>query len=48
LRSCAAHLAPDGRSGTVVAAVALRVRLPVLGDREVIATARAGRLAVPP
>jgi secretion/DNA translocation related TadE-like protein len=48
LRSCTPALAPDGRSGTVTTRVALRVSLPLVGTREVIASARAGRLAVPP
>lgn len=48
LRSCTPALAPDGRSGTVVTTVALPVALPVVGRREVIASARAGRLARPP
>lgn len=48
LVSCTTALAPDGRSGTVTARVALRVSLPLVGSREVIASARAGRLAVPP
>lgn len=48
LRSCTTSLAPDGRSGTVTARVSLRVSLPLVGTREVIASARAGRLAVAP
>jgi secretion/DNA translocation related TadE-like protein len=48
LRSCSAALAPDGRSGTVTARVSVRVSLPLVGARQVIASARAGRLAVPP
>lgn len=48
LVACVPHLAVDGRSGTVVARVAVRVVLPIVGRREVRASARAGRLAVPP
>jgi secretion/DNA translocation related TadE-like protein len=41
---CRADLGSDGRTGTVDVAVSLPVRLPVLGNELVIATARAGRL----
>jgi secretion/DNA translocation related TadE-like protein len=43
LRACASRLAPDGRSGTVLVEVVLTIRLPVVGDRKVMATARAAR-----
>ncbi|MFN2518871.1 MAG: Rv3654c family TadE-like protein [Jatrophihabitantaceae bacterium] len=45
---CAPSLAPGGRSGTVTVRLRMRVRLPVLGFREVLASARAGRAAVAP
>lgn len=48
LRSCRPTLAADGRSGTVLVRVATPVRLPLLGTRQVAATARAGRLEQPP
>lgn len=48
LRSCTAALAPDGRSGTITVRVSVRVALPLVGTRQVIASARAGRLALPP
>lgn len=41
---CVTRLEANGRSGTVVVAVRLDVRLPVVGERHVDATARAGRL----
>jgi secretion/DNA translocation related TadE-like protein len=41
---CSARLAPHGRSGTVAVAVRRDVRLPLVGERHVDATARAGRL----
>ena len=44
LRSCRLVLDRSGRSGTVVVRVSLAVRLPVLGNQEVVASARAGRL----
>lgn len=44
LRSCRLRLAADGRSGTVDVAVEHPVRLPIVGTRTVVATARAGRL----
>jgi secretion/DNA translocation related TadE-like protein len=40
---CRADLAPDGRSGTVLATVRFVAHLPVAGTRTVLATARAGR-----
>ena len=48
MRSCTPALAPDGRSGSVVTTVGLSVSLPIVGRREVVASARAGRLARPP
>lgn len=45
LRDCAVHLDAGGRSGTVLARVVLHIRLPVAGARDVVASARAGRLA---
>lgn len=44
LRSCRPALAADGRSGSVAVRVSLRVVLPVVGERTVLASARAGRL----
>lgn len=44
LGSCRLRLDPDGRSGSVVVSVILIARLPVVGGREIRATARAGRL----
>ncbi len=44
---CSPRVADDGRSGVVDVAVSVRIRLPGLGTRRSIATARAGRLAVP-
>ncbi|WP_375500476.1 Rv3654c family TadE-like protein [uncultured Jatrophihabitans sp.] len=44
LRTCTVHLAGDGRSGTVLARVVLHVHLPIAGSRDVVASARAGRL----
>jgi secretion/DNA translocation related TadE-like protein len=46
--ACSPTLRPDGRSGTVTVRLILRVRLPVLGGAQVVASARAGREAVPP
>jgi secretion/DNA translocation related TadE-like protein len=46
IRRCQPVLAPGGRSGTVTVRLAVRLRLPVIGDREVVASARAGRDAV--
>ncbi|HZC71212.1 MAG TPA: Rv3654c family TadE-like protein [Jatrophihabitans sp.] len=43
LRTCTVQLAPDGRSGTVSVSVALTARLPLVGSRQVVATARAAR-----
>jgi secretion/DNA translocation related TadE-like protein len=45
LHACTVRLAPDGRSGTVAVVVAMRARLPVVGATEVVASARAARLA---
>lgn len=45
---CAPVLAPSGRSGTVTVRLSVHVRLPVVGSRHVIASARAGREAVAP
>lgn len=44
LRSCTVDLAPDARSGTVVVSVQVRVDVPVVGHKVVVASARAGRL----
>jgi secretion/DNA translocation related TadE-like protein len=44
LASCDVVLGADGRSGTVVIRVSAVVTLPVVGAREVSASARAGRL----
>ncbi|MGH8960852.1 MAG: Rv3654c family TadE-like protein [Jatrophihabitantaceae bacterium] len=41
--SCVPAVAVDGRSGTVRVQVTMDVRLPVVGDRSVVASARAGR-----
>jgi secretion/DNA translocation related TadE-like protein len=43
LHSCRVAVAADGRSGTVSVVVAGRVDLPLVGSRDVTATARAGR-----
>jgi secretion/DNA translocation related TadE-like protein len=43
LRDCAVRAAPDGRSGQVTVSVAVKVRLPFVGARQVIASARAAR-----
>lgn len=48
LAGCTPALGADGRSGTVTVQVQLPVRLAGLGAREVRASARAGRAAVPP
>jgi secretion/DNA translocation related TadE-like protein len=40
---CVPDLAADGRSGAVRVRVAVTVRLPVVGTRTVLASARAGR-----
>jgi secretion/DNA translocation related TadE-like protein len=45
---CQPALAPGGRSGSVTVRLTMRVRLPVVGSREVVASARAGRDAVMP
>lgn len=45
---CAPSLAPDGRSGSVTVRVRLHVVLPVIGGRDVTASARAGRGRAPP
>jgi secretion/DNA translocation related TadE-like protein len=47
VRHCAPALDPGERSGTVTVRLSLRVRLPVVGTREVVASARAGRCAQP-
>lgn len=47
LRSCSASVAADGRVGEVFVRVVLAVRLPGVGAREVVASARAGRGALP-
>lgn len=44
LVSCQLSSGPDGRSGTVLVRVEYRVRLPIVGGKEVTATARAARL----
>jgi secretion/DNA translocation related TadE-like protein len=44
VQSCVPALDPGGRSGTVSVRVRLRVQLPMVGVREVVARARAGRL----
>jgi secretion/DNA translocation related TadE-like protein len=44
LLRCETFLDASGRSGTVIVVLAEQVRLPVVGDRIVIARARAGRL----
>lgn len=43
LAGCLVRLAADGRSGTVAVRVALPVRLPLVGMRVVVASARAAR-----
>lgn len=48
VQRCVPSLAPGGRSGTVVVRLSVRVRLPVVGAKEVVASARAGREAVTP
>lgn len=47
VRACTTSIAPDGRSGTVLVRVAVPVDLPVVGRQLVVASARAGRVAVP-
>jgi secretion/DNA translocation related TadE-like protein len=46
LRSCSPALSPDGRSGAVTVRVEVSVHLPLVGARDAIASARAGRAAV--
>ncbi len=46
VRRCQPVLAPGGRSGSVTVWLTMRVRLPVIGSTEVVASARAGRDAV--
>lgn len=46
--SCDVHLDADGRSGTVLVRVTASAALPVVGIREVTASARAGRLPAEP
>lgn len=48
VRRCVPALAADGRSGTVTVWLAVPVRLPVVGSRDVLASARAGRDALTP
>ncbi|PZS12876.1 MAG: pilus assembly protein TadE [Pseudonocardiales bacterium] len=48
LLRCEPSVAPGARSGTVRVWVSLRVRLPVVGSRGVVASARAGREPVGP
>jgi secretion/DNA translocation related TadE-like protein len=43
VQRCVLSLALSGRSGTVTIAVSARVRLPIIGVRHVVASARAGR-----
>lgn len=43
LATCVPDLAADGRSGSVRVRVTVAVRLPVVGTRTVVASARAGR-----
>jgi secretion/DNA translocation related TadE-like protein len=45
LAACAVALAVDGRSGTVRVQVRGSAHLPIVGRREVVAAARAARLA---
>jgi len=44
LISCAARLAPSGRTGTVAVVLSRPVRLPLVGTRTLSARSRAGRL----
>ncbi len=46
VRRCQPALSASARSGTVTVQLGLAVRLPVIGVREVVASARAGRQAV--
>ncbi|MGI8762265.1 MAG: Rv3654c family TadE-like protein [Jatrophihabitantaceae bacterium] len=48
IQACVPSLATDGRSGAVLIRLRLRIELPVVGVRDVTASARAGREAVPP
>jgi secretion/DNA translocation related TadE-like protein len=48
LAACAVAVDPGGRSGTVRIRVVEHVRLPLVGTRDVTATARAGRLPARP
>jgi secretion/DNA translocation related TadE-like protein len=48
VRRCLPALAPGERSGSVTVWLTLRVRLPVVGSSQVVASARAGRDAVVP
>ena len=48
VRRCRPVLASGGRSGTVTVWLAMHVQLPVVGSREVVASARAGRDAIVP
>jgi secretion/DNA translocation related TadE-like protein len=48
VRRCQPALDASARSGTVTVQLGLSVRLPVVGMREVVASARAGRQAVTP
>lgn len=43
LRACSVRLAPDGRSGTVSVSIEVAARLPIVGARVIVATARAAR-----
>ncbi|MDQ2751146.1 MAG: pilus assembly protein TadG-related protein [Actinomycetota bacterium] len=45
---CQPLLGPSGRSGSVTVSITMRVTLPVVGAREVAASARAGRVATEP
>lgn len=47
LLSCEVRLGADGRSGQVFVRVELRARLPLVGPRRVLASARAARLPSP-
>jgi secretion/DNA translocation related TadE-like protein len=48
VRRCRPALDPSARSGTVTVQLGLPVRLPVVGVRDVVASARAGRQSVAP
>lgn len=48
MRACDVSLDASGRSGTVRVRVVLHVNLPIIGDSGVTASARAGRMPVPP